>query len=100
MNVEVCLGSHFVFLSASSVMAVSAACATSLQKVWEGSSWEGMWPFLDPWDVVRLRTSSCVGGVPGKYGPHGELFFFLIKKESLRSDKRQWCLSPLFQRRR
>ena len=43
--------------------------------------WEGVWPFLDPWDVVGLRTTSSVWNVPGKYGPHGELFFFLIKKE-------------------
>ena len=35
--------------------------------------WEGVWPYLDPWDVVRLRTSSW--NVPRKYGPHGELFF-------------------------
>ena len=33
------------------------------------------------WDVVGLRTTSSVWNVPGKYGPHGELFFFLIKKE-------------------
>ena len=37
--------------------------------------------FLDPWGVVGLRASSSVRDVPGKYGPHGELFFFLIKKE-------------------
>ena len=36
--------------------------------------WEGVWPYLDPMDSVCLRTA-------GKYGPHGELFFFLIQKE-------------------
>ena len=36
---------------------------------------------LGPWDSVRLRTASTCWSVPGKYGPHGELFFFLIKKE-------------------
>ena len=37
--------------------------------------------FLDPWDSVRLRTASTQWNVPKKYGPHGELFFFLVKKE-------------------
>ena len=31
--------------------------------------------------MVRLRTSSSCWNVPGKYGPHSELFFFLIRKE-------------------
>ena len=33
--------------------------------------WESLWRYLDPWDSV------------GKYGPHGELFFFVLKKEPL-----------------
>ena len=41
----------------------------------------GVWPFLDPWDVVGLRTTASVWNVPGEYVPHGELFFFHIKKE-------------------
>ena len=44
----------------SFVMAVSAACAKSLQKVCEGLCWEGMWPCLDPWDVVGLRTTASI----------------------------------------
>ena len=54
-----------------------------LQKknVWEGPCWEGVWPYLDPWDVVRLRTTSSFWNVLKKYKPHGELFYFLIKKE-------------------
>ena len=40
-----------------------------------------IWPFLDPWDSVCLRTASVEWNVPGKYGPHGELFFVLIQKE-------------------
>ena len=43
--------------------------------------WEGVWPYLDPMDSVCLRTASVEWNVPGKYGPHGELFFFLIEKE-------------------
>ena len=42
---------------------------------------EGVCPCLEPWDVVRLRTSFCFWNVPRKCGPHGELFFFLNKKE-------------------
>ena len=31
--------------------------------------------------IVCLRTASMEWNVPGKYGPHGELVFFLIQKE-------------------
>ena len=48
--------------------------------MWDKPLWEGVWPYLDPWDSVRLRTASTHWNVPGKYGPHGELFFFLMKK--------------------
>ena len=49
---------------------------------------EGVWPPLDPWDSdlwssVRLRRVSMRWNVPGKHGPHGELFFFLLKKEPM-----------------
>ena len=33
------------------------------------------------WDSVRPRTASTHWNVPGKYGPHGELLFFLIQKK-------------------
>ena len=78
--------------------------------MWEGPFWESVWPassikadcwlwpsglstlakdvghtdvgrYLDPWDSVRLRTASTHWNVPGKYWPHGELFFYLVKKE-------------------
>ena len=42
---------------------------------------EKVLPYLELWAGVRLRTASTHWNVPGKYGPHGELFFFLIKKE-------------------
>ena len=32
-------------------------------------------------DSVCLRTASMEWNVPGKYGPHGELFFNLMQKE-------------------
>ena len=41
-----------------------------------------MWPFLDAWDVVFLRTAASVWNVAKKYGPYGELFFFLIKERT------------------
>ena len=84
MNVEMWgHGSFWGWSSLSSVIAVSAACAKSLQKVWEGLCWGGMWPFLDPLDVVGLRTTASIWNVPKKHGPPGELFFFffLVKKE-------------------
>ena len=45
--------------------------------------WESLLPFLDPWDGGRLRTASTHCNVPGKYGPHGALFFFLTEKEQV-----------------
>ena len=51
--------------------------------MWERPFWEGVWLYLDPWDSVRLRTASTRWNVPVKCGPHGELFFFLIKKEQV-----------------
>ena len=50
-------------------------------KMWERPFGDGVWPYLDPWDSVCLRTASAHWNVPGKYGPRGELFFFLIQKE-------------------
>ena len=48
--------------------------------LWE----EFLWPFLDAWDWVHLRTTSTQWNVPGRYGPYGELFcFFLLKKEPM-----------------
>ena len=47
----------------------------------------GVWPCLDPWDSVRLRTACTFLHAPGKCGPHGELFFFLIKKEPVASNE-------------
>ena len=55
--------------------------------------------FLDPWDVVGLRTTSGVWTVPAKYGPHGELFS-VSSGRILLLLQRQWGLSPLFLRRR
>ena len=43
--------------------------------------WQSVWLYLDPWDSVRLLTVSTHWNVPKKYGPHGELFFFLLLKK-------------------
>ena len=32
---------------------------------------------------MRLRTASTHWNVPGNYAPHGELWFFLLKKEPM-----------------
>ena len=60
-----------------------------------GAVFNGLWPRRlrhGPRDVEKafcgkgfgplcLRTPSVEWNVPGKYGPHGELFFFLIQTE-------------------
>ena len=38
-----------------------------VQKMWDKPLWEGVWPCLDPWDSVRLRTASTHWNVPRKY---------------------------------
>ena len=67
-------------------MACSCVGTKILQKMWDGPFLEGVWPCLDSWDSVRLRTASTYWNIPGKYGPHGELFFFLVKKEPVASN--------------
>ena len=49
-----------------------------LQSLWEKPIWEGVWPHMDPMDSVCLRTASMEWNLSGEYGPHGELFFFLM----------------------
>ena len=50
------------------VLASSKVCTKSR------SGRAGVCPYLDPINIVCLN-------VPGKYGPHSELFFFLMQKE-------------------
>ena len=46
--------------------------------------WEEVrWPFLDAWDSVRLRITSTQWNVSRRYGLYGELFFFILKKETM-----------------
>ena len=47
-------------------MACSIVGAKILQKMWEGAYWEGVWPYLDTWDVVGLRTTSGVWKCTGE----------------------------------
>ena len=47
--------------------------------LWE----EVLWPFLDAWESVRLRTTSTQWNVPRRYGAYGELFFLLLEKEPM-----------------
>ena len=57
-------------------MACDRVVSDLMLPLWE----EVLWPFLDAWDSVRLRTTSTQWNVPGRYGPYGELFFFLLEK--------------------
>ena len=65
-----------------------------LQSLWEKPIWEGVWPYLNPMDSACVRTASTVWNVPGKYWPHGELFFFLIQKEPAKVPDRDTLSSP------
>ena len=65
-----------------------------LQSVWEKPIWEGVWLHLDPMDSVCLRAASMVWNVPGKYGPHGELFFSIQREPATVTGS--GTFSPLF----
>ena len=54
-----------------------------VSKMWDKPLWERVWPYFDPWDSVRVRTASTHWNVPKKYGPHGEIFHFLPKKQPM-----------------
>ena len=56
-------------------------------KMWGKPEWERVWLYLDPWDSVRLRTASTHWNVTKQYGPHGELFFFLIERSKEQNQK-------------
>ena len=43
----------------------------------------GRWPSVDAWDSMCLRTTSKQWNVPGRCGPYGELFLFLLEKEPM-----------------
>ena len=60
--------------SAWLVLASSKVCGKSRSGRACGPTWF-QW-------TVSLRTASTEWNVPGKYRPHGELFFFLIQKET------------------
>ena len=52
-----------------------------LLSLWKKPIWKGIWAYLGPMGGVCLRAASVEWNVPVKYGPHDELFFFLIPKE-------------------
>ena len=60
-------------------MACDREVSDLMLPLWE----EVLWPSQDAWDSVRLRTTSKQWNVPGRYGPYGELFFFLLEKEPM-----------------
>ena len=51
-------------------------------EMWDKPLWEIVWPYLDQWDSVRLRTASTHWNVSKKYGRHGEgrLLFCKMRK--------------------
>ena len=58
-------------------MACDREVSDVMLPLWE----EVLWPFLDAWDSVRPTSKQW--NVQGRYGPYGELFFFLLEKEPM-----------------
>ena len=65
-------------IGSKAAMACDRVVSDLMLPLWE----EVLWPFLDAWDSVRLRTTSQQWNVPRRYGPYGELFFLLVKELS------------------
>ena len=61
--------------------------------LWE----EVLWPFLDAWDNVRVRTTSRQWNVPGRCGPYGELLFFSFEERAERFSGSWFGLGPASQ---
>ena len=54
-----------LLVSLSSWMAANVVGAKISQKMWERPCCEGVWPYLDPWDVVHssfVRVSAPIDG--------------------------------------
>ena len=41
-----------------------------------------MGPFLDPWNVVGMRTTASSWNIPRKYGPHGKALLLPHKERA------------------
>ena len=59
---------------------MSELALLKMKQVLEELLWETTCPLWSPADVVELRISSKYWSKGSKYGPYGELFFFLVEK--------------------
>ena len=54
----------------------------STQRKPMGSPLEALWPFMSACDILQMRVTSKEATDTQKYGPCGELFFFLMRQET------------------
>ena len=57
-----------------------------LRSLWEKPIWDCVCPYLDP----IVTHSIMEWNVSGKYGLHGELFFFLIQEPAIASNSEKF----------
>ena len=57
---------------------------------WMATNLVGAQILLKMWE----RTTTTICNVPGKYGPRGEFFFFLLVERSLSSSQTRWNSGP------
>ena len=50
-------------------------------ELWGKPLWEKVWPFSARGTLCVCAQRPRIGTSQGSMGPHGELFFFLVKKE-------------------
>ena len=49
--------------------------------------WQALWPFMCVPENLFMRVTAQEFNHTKKYGPHGELFFLLMRKERDRPDR-------------
>ena len=47
---------------------------------------KGIWPFLEPWNALKMRATTSSWNVPSTFRPCGELFSFIVKEPTIRED--------------
>ena len=60
-------------------LGVSGFALRHMQQAMEGPLWRMTSPLFAPDDVVKLRTVAKERNRGSTYGPHGELFFFMMQ---------------------
>ena len=62
--------------------AAAAAPPSRSSSDWLALTWEAFWPFMSAPDILQMRVTFHEFSDTKKYGLHGELFSFLLRRET------------------